>query len=112
MGRANLYISKSILGLIHDQVDTVQTEDDPSNGNLFCLFIDVFLAFYIMYFFVVELYFCNILQPYKCDVLVIDVLSVDYEVTIICSKVIETNKDSQWRFNFVEAIFFLYQCLH
>ncbi|XP_028554239.1 probable RNA-dependent RNA polymerase 4 isoform X2 [Dendrobium catenatum] len=32
MGRTNSYISKSILGLIHDQVDTVQTEDVPPNA--------------------------------------------------------------------------------
>ncbi|KAI0492203.1 hypothetical protein KFK09_026470 [Dendrobium nobile] len=32
MGRANSYISKSILDLIHDQVDTVQTEDVPPNA--------------------------------------------------------------------------------
>ncbi|KAH0450783.1 hypothetical protein IEQ34_021475 [Dendrobium chrysotoxum] len=32
MGRANSYISKSILGLIHDLVDTVQTENVPPNA--------------------------------------------------------------------------------
>ncbi|RRT70401.1 hypothetical protein B296_00036494, partial [Ensete ventricosum] len=44
MERSNAYTSMSILGLIYDKVNSVQTEDRPSNGEYCCSW-----TFYVMH---------------------------------------------------------------